>query len=70
MSNLWVTTSGNYYPAAYVCARDGLGLNRILLGSDFPFEKMNACTEFLAGLDLPEEELSKVYQANARALGF
>lgn len=41
MRNLWVTTSGNDYPA-YVCARDGLGLDRILLGSDFPFEKMNA----------------------------
>jgi predicted TIM-barrel fold metal-dependent hydrolase len=69
-SNLWVTTSGNYFPAAYVCSRDGLGLDRILLGSDFPYENMGACTDFLDGLALPEDERLKVYQCNADALGF
>ncbi|MFH0915243.1 MAG: amidohydrolase family protein [bacterium] len=70
MNNLWVTTSGNYHPAAYYCSRDGVGLDKILLGSDFPYEKMRACTDFLAGLERPEQELAAVYETNARALGF
>ena len=69
-SNLWVTTSGNYYPAAYYCSRDGLGADKILLGSDFPYENMSACTDFIESLGLPEEEKTRVFETNARALGF
>ena len=69
-SNLWVTTSGSYHPAAYVCSRDGLGLDRILLGSDFPYEDMRTCTDFVESMALSENERSRVYEANARALGF
>lgn len=68
--NLWVTTSGNYYPAAYFCSRDGLGIDRILLGSDFPYENVGACTDFIDSLDLPEDERTRVFEANAHALGF
>ena len=67
--NLWVTTSGNYLPAAYVCTRDGLGLDRILLGTDYPYEHMTDCMDFLRSLPLSEEEQTKLYEANARALG-
>jgi predicted TIM-barrel fold metal-dependent hydrolase len=69
-NNLWVTTSGNYYPAAYACSRDGLGLDRILLGSDFPYEDMGACTSFIESLDLMDDERARVYEGNARVLGF
>jgi len=70
LNNLWVTTSGNYFAPAYVCSRDALGVDRVLLGSDYPYEAMDSCTRFLDGLGLPEEELVRVYEANARALGF
>lgn len=70
LNNLWVTTSGNYFAPAYVCSRDALGIDRILLGSDYPYEAMDSCTRFLDGLGLPEEELVRVYEANARSLGF
>jgi hypothetical protein len=66
--HLWVTTSGNYLPAAYVCSRDGLGLDRVLLGTDYPYEDMGDCMKFLASLPLTDEEKTKVYEANARAL--
>jgi uncharacterized protein len=69
-SNLWVTTSGNYYRAAYICSRDGLGADKILLGSDYPYEKMDACTDFIDSLELPAEERARVFEGNARALGF
>lgn len=68
-SNLWVTSSGNYFEPAHVCARAGLGPERIMLGSDYPFEKMDTCTEFLAALDLPGDELALFCDGNARALG-
>ena len=29
-NNLWVTSSGNYLPAAYYCTRDALGLDKIV----------------------------------------
>ena len=69
-SNLWVATSGNYHPAAYVCSRDSLGMGRILLGSGFPYENMRTSTDFVESLALSEDERSRVYEANARALGF
>jgi predicted TIM-barrel fold metal-dependent hydrolase len=68
--NLWVTTSGNYLPAAFVCTRDGLGMDRILLGTDFPYEDMSDCMGFLKSLPLTEEEKTALYEGNARALGF
>jgi predicted TIM-barrel fold metal-dependent hydrolase len=67
--HLWVTTSGNYLPAAFVCSRDGLGMDRILLGTDFPYEDMSDCMSYLAGLPLTEDEKAKLYETNARALG-
>jgi len=66
--HLWVTTSGNYLPAAFVCSRDGIGMDRILLGTDFPYEDMSDCMSYLAGLPLTEDEKSKLYEANARGL--
>ena len=69
-TNLWVTTSGNYLPAAFVCTRDGLGMDRVLLGTDYPYEDMGDCMAFLGGLPLTEDEKTRLYEANARALGF
>ena len=63
LNNLWVTTSGNYFGPAYYCTRDGIGLDKILLGSDYPYERMDSCTLFLDGLGLPEEELAQIYEA-------
>jgi len=68
--NLWVTTSGNYLPAAFVCSRDGLGMDKLLLGTDFPYESMDDCMSFLAGLPLTDDEQDKLYEANAKAIGF
>jgi uncharacterized protein len=69
-NNLWVTTSGNFLPAAFVCSRDGLGMDRILLGTDFPYEDMTPSMEFLASLPLTDDEKTKLYEANAKSLGF
>jgi predicted TIM-barrel fold metal-dependent hydrolase len=67
--HLWVTTSGNYLPAAFVCSRDGLGMDKVLLGTDFPYEDMGDCMSFLASLPLTEDEKTKLYETNATDLG-
>ena len=67
--NMWVATSGNYLREAYVCTRDVLGIDRIILGTDHPFDSMAECMDFLAGLDMSDQERDKVYGANASALG-
>ena len=67
--NVWVTTSGNYYLPAFQCTRDALGLDRILLGTDYPYEDMEECIEFVDGLPIPNDERDRIYQTNAEALG-
>ena len=69
-SNLWVTTSGNYLPAAYYCTRDTLGLERMLLATDYPFEQMRLGIDFMKELPISDEERTQVCEGSARSLGF
>ncbi len=68
--HLWVTTSGNYLPAALYCTRDSIGMDRILLGTDFPYENMTDCMDYLRSVPLNEDEAYALFEGNARALGF
>ncbi len=47
--NMLMTTSGNYLPAAFKCSREALGMDKILLGTDYPYEEMAECMRFLEG---------------------
>ena len=66
--NIWVTTSGNMSVEAFECARDVLGLDRILLGTDYPYETFEEEMSFLYGLDLTDEECELLYHGNAERL--
>ena len=68
--NLWVSTSGNYLPAAFECTRTALGLDRIVLGTDYPYEEMDECLAFLRGLPMDAAEAGRLYGSNAAAVGF
>jgi predicted TIM-barrel fold metal-dependent hydrolase len=68
--NLWVTTSGNYLPAALYCTRDAIGMDKILLGTDFPYEDMKDCMDYLRSLPLTGDEAYALFEGNAKALGF
>jgi len=68
--NLWVTTSGNYLPAALICTRDSIGMDKILLGTDFPYENMTDCMDYLRGLPLATDEAYALFEGNAKELGF
>jgi predicted TIM-barrel fold metal-dependent hydrolase len=67
--NMLMTTSGNYLPAAFKCTREALGMERILLGTDYPYEEMSECMNFLEGLGLSQEEKELLFYRNARDLG-
>jgi predicted TIM-barrel fold metal-dependent hydrolase len=68
--NLWVTTSGNYLPAAIYCTRDSIGMDKILLGTDFPYEDMKDCMDYLRSVPLTDDEAYGLFEGNAKALGF
>jgi predicted TIM-barrel fold metal-dependent hydrolase len=55
-NNMVVSTSGNYSPDAFLCTRNALGTKQMVVGTDYPFEDMTACIEFLAAQRLSEEE--------------
>ena len=67
--NTFVTTSGNHYEPAFMCAREALGIDRILLGTDYPYEGIDECIQFLDGLSISDEEKDKIYSKNAKQLG-
>lgn len=66
--NMVVTTSGNYLPAAFDCARVALGMDKILLGTDYPFEEMGECIDFLEARNLSEADKARLYWNNAATL--
>ena len=68
-NNVFVTTSGNYFEPAFMCTYQALGIDRILLGTDYPYEDPNECIRFLEGLSIPKEEKDKIYYGNADQLG-
>ena len=68
-NNVFVTTSGNYYEPAFMCTYQALGIDRILLGTDYPYEDPDECIRFLEGLSIPKEEKDKIYYGNAYQLG-
>jgi predicted TIM-barrel fold metal-dependent hydrolase len=68
--NMAITTSGNYLPAAFECARTALGMDKILLGTDYPYEEMGEAMGFLEGLGMTDDEKGQLYHSNASALGF
>jgi predicted TIM-barrel fold metal-dependent hydrolase len=67
--NVFVTTSGNYLPAAFKCTQEVMGTDHIFLASDYPYEDPVECMQFLGGLRLTEQERAQVYSGNAIRLG-
>jgi len=67
--NVFVTTSGNYFPAAFMCARESMGIDRILLATDYPYEDSNECMRFLEELPITPIDREKIYYRNADQLG-
>ena len=52
-----------------MCAKEAMGIERILLGTDFPYEDPGECMQFLEGLLISQNEKDKVYSLNASQVG-
>lgn len=68
-NNIFVTVSGNMSPEAFRCTKDVLGIDRILFGSDHPFENAGDMVDFVKNLPISDEERELLYYKNAEKLG-
>jgi len=66
--NIYVTTSGNMSPAAFRCTKDVLGIEKIMFGSDYPMEDLDAMIAYVRGLEMTDEEREMVFFKNAEKL--
>jgi predicted TIM-barrel fold metal-dependent hydrolase len=67
--NFLASTSGNYSPYAFECTRAALGAQRMVIGSDYPFEDMDVCTSFLDNQAMSDTERAHLYTGTATSLG-
>ena len=67
--NIFVTTSGNTSIPAFECTRSAIGMESIMLGTDYPFERMEECIAYLETCPMTEEEKEMLYYKNAAKLG-
>ena len=67
--HVYVTTSGNYYEPAFLCTKAAMGIDKILLGTDYPYEDAAECMQFIEKLPITKSEIEKIYFANAAQMG-
>ena len=63
--NIMVTTSGNTSIPAFECTRAAIGMDSIFLGTDYPFESMTECIEYLERCPMSHLDREKLYYKNA-----
>ena len=66
--NLYVTTSGVCDAPPLLCALLALGADKILFGTDYPFEDMATATAFLRTAPVSEADRAKIAHGNAERL--
>lgn len=68
-NHAFVTTSGNYYKPAFMCTLEAFGIDKILLGTDYPYDDPRECHDFVGRLPLSEGDREKIFFQNAGQLG-
>ncbi len=66
--NLYVTTSGEYFPEALHCAIDAMGVDHVLFACDYPLSGMDIGVECVENSNLTEEQKTAVYYQNAERI--
>jgi 5-carboxyvanillate decarboxylase len=66
--NFFITTSGNFSVPAFFCSYMELGIDKILLAVDHPFESNKEAVQFMETLPIAESEKEKVCHLNAEKL--
>lgn len=70
LDNFRITTSGYFTLPPFLCAREVMGINRILFSVDYPYSAMSRGIDFLSDLKthLSEDELTRVASGNAETI--
>jgi predicted TIM-barrel fold metal-dependent hydrolase len=68
LDNMVVTTSGNYSTDAFICTKSALGCGRMTLGSDYPYENIRVCMDFLEAQSMFPSEEQELYETTASPL--
>ena len=69
--NTWGTTSGNYSQIALRATIDSMGVEKLMLGTDFLYEDVKEMVDFIGdNNDLTPEEKKAILSGNAEKLGF
>jgi predicted TIM-barrel fold metal-dependent hydrolase len=63
--NLVITTSGNFYTPAFLCAVMALGIDNVLFSVDWPYESNKLGRAWLESLPISQEDKEKVAHKNA-----
>jgi predicted TIM-barrel fold metal-dependent hydrolase len=66
--NMLVTTSGNWYPPAFLCTMLALGVDNILFAIDWPYEPNTAGMRFLDELTISDADKEKIAHGNAERI--
>jgi predicted TIM-barrel fold metal-dependent hydrolase len=52
-----------------MCTYEAMGIDRILLSTDYPYEDLDECIQFIEGLPITQGEREKIYSLNAQRIG-
>jgi len=63
--NLFMTTSGVYEEPVVDCAIKTVGIDRIMFGTDFPYEDFKGAVDFIKSLPISNEDKDKILYKNA-----
>lgn len=62
--NIYITTSGGYYPETMHCAIQAVGIDRIFYADDYPFANMSLSVQRFMNCGLAEEDQNKILYQN------
>jgi 5-carboxyvanillate decarboxylase len=66
--NFYVSTSGNFYLPAFMCAYMGLGADRIMFAVDYPMESAKDAVKMVESAPICDLDREKVFHLNAEKL--
>jgi 5-carboxyvanillate decarboxylase len=66
--NFYVTTSGNFYLPALMCAYMGLGAERIMFAVDYPMESSHDAVKMVESAPICDLDKEKIFHLNAEKL--
>lgn len=66
--NVWITTSGKFFPETLQCAIRAIGADRILFATDYPFADTREAVEQIENSPVGEEDKERIFHLNAERL--